>query len=149
MFLEPYSFGRGKRNRTSNLSVPNRVLYLIELHPEKWHQVKESNPRSRFWRPLCYRNTYLIYWRTGWDSNPRCLYSRLKVYAVRHYGNQSFSVAYDLTQTTSIDFRLWLYSSKLDPGDGLEPPTCRFKVCRYYQLNYPGIIVSTKERCRE
>jgi len=25
--------GRGNRNRTYNLSVPNRVLYLIELHP--------------------------------------------------------------------------------------------------------------------
>lgn len=52
---------------------------------------------------------------------PTMLYSRLKVCAVRHYGNQSLYVAYDLTQTISFDLRLWLYTSNLAPKIGLEP----------------------------
>ena len=49
--------------RRQELHLLNLMVPLSDLfwnHPHKWHQPKDSNPDSQFWRLLCYHYTKLI-----------------------------------------------------------------------------------------
>lgn len=83
--------------------------------------------------------TRCYWWRTGWDSNPRCLNRRLKVSAVRHYGNQSILLYW---QTLISQRDVHLFQTPIVSTGEYHTGTSRFKSLASTSIMTPRAAIS-------